>query len=172
MNQLRSKQNPFLVKGSQFKNSKEICAFLSEMNINCAKLGLRASFFDSPHGLMNQVSRSTAFDIAKLSAKCLEDLRFRKIVNTRVFVVPKREENSRCYKWENTHRMIGQKGVSPIKTGVTNSAGPCLSTAVELDPNAQLVIVLLGCKDMDCRWIETFKLAKWATNRLTKIRNY
>ena len=48
--------------------------------------------------------------------------------------------------------MIGQKGVIAIKTGVTNSAGPCLATAVELDPTAQLVIVLLGCKDMDCRW--------------------
>jgi D-alanyl-D-alanine carboxypeptidase len=32
--------------------------------------------------------------------------------------------------------MIGQKGVIAIKTGVTNSAGPCLATAVELDPTA------------------------------------
>ena len=68
--------------------------------------------------------------------------------------------------------MIGQKGVIAIKTGVTNSAGPCLATAVELDPTAQLVIVLLGCKDMDCRWVETHKLAKWATNRLTKIKKF
>jgi hypothetical protein len=32
--------------------------------------------------------------------------------------------------------------------------------------------VLLGCKDMDCRWIETIKLAKWATDRMVKIKNY
>ncbi len=83
--------------------------FISEMNKNCARLGLRASFFDSPHGLMNPISRSTAFDIAKLSARCLEDLRFRKIVNTRCFTVAKNEtnNNSRTYRWENTHRMIG-----------------------------------------------------------------
>ncbi len=34
------------------------------------------------------------------------------------------------------------------------------------------MIVLLGCKDMDCRWVETQKLAKWATHRLIKVRNY
>ena len=64
------------------------------MNKNCARLGLRATFFDSPHGLMNQISRSTAFDVAKLSAKCLEDERFRKIVNTRYYTVPKSELNN------------------------------------------------------------------------------
>lgn len=47
--------------------------------------------------------------------------------------------------------MIGQKGVIPIKTGVTNSAGPCLATALEME-NEDLIIVVLGCKDMDCRW--------------------
>lgn len=59
------------------------------MNKNCARLGLRATFFDSPHGLMNFVSKSTAFDIAKLSAKCLEDERFVKIVNTKYYTVLK-----------------------------------------------------------------------------------
>lgn len=68
--------------------------------------------------------------------------------------------------------MIGQKGVVPIKTGVTISAGPCLATAVELDPQASIIIVLLACKDMDCRWVETQKLAKWATHRIIKVRNF
>jgi len=42
-----------------------------EMNKNCVRLGLKSTFFDTPHGLMNPVSRSTAFDVAKLAAKCL-----------------------------------------------------------------------------------------------------
>ena len=62
------------------------------MNKNCARLGLKATFFDSPHGLMNSVSRSTAFDIARLSAQCLEDERFRTIVNTRFYRVPKNSD--------------------------------------------------------------------------------
>lgn len=68
--------------------------------------------------------------------------------------------------------MIGLRDVSPIKTGVTSAAGPCLTTAIELDPCAQMIIMLLSCKDMECRWEETYKLAKWATHRLTKIRQF
>ncbi len=123
------------------------------MNKNCAKLELRATFFDSPHGLMNNLSRSTAYDIAKLCAVCLEDSRFVKIVTTKYYKVPKTQinKNFQFYHWENTHRLIGQKGVISIKTGVTNSAGPCLATALEME-NENLIIVVLGCKDMDCRW--------------------
>ena len=62
--------------------------------------------------------------------------------------------------------------MTPIKTGITNAAGPCLATAVELDPAASIIIVLLCSKDMDSRWLETQKLAKWATDRLVKIRRY
>lgn len=50
---MRSKNNPFVVKHSQFKEEREVCAFLAEMNRNCVKLNLKASLFDSPHGLMN-----------------------------------------------------------------------------------------------------------------------
>lgn len=147
-----------MARNSQAKEFEDVCAFLKEMNRNCVRLGLRASFFDSVHGLMNAVSRSTAFDVAKLSATCLKDARFRQIVSTKFFKVPKKcatHMNSRSYKWENTHKMLGQKGVIPIKTGVTNSAGPCLATACEFEPGVRLVIILLGCKDMDCRWLET-----------------
>ena len=75
--------DPFLARGSQFRECKEICTFLSEMNKNCARLNLRSTFFDSPHGLMNHLNRSTAYDIAILSALCLEDIRFLSIVNTK-----------------------------------------------------------------------------------------
>lgn len=69
--------------------------------------------------------------------------------------------------------MLGQPGITAIKTGVTNTAGPCLATAANLDNSeSSIVIVLLACKDMDCRWLETYKLAKWATNRLIKIRKF
>jgi D-alanyl-D-alanine carboxypeptidase len=75
--QQRAKTNPFLVKGSQYKGCSEVLAFIAEMNKFCCRLGLKASMFDSPHGLMNQFSKSTAFDIAKLSAVCLQDKRFK-----------------------------------------------------------------------------------------------
>ena len=101
--------SPYVVKRSQFKEYPEVLAFLEEMNKNCARLNLRSSFFDSPHGLMNQNSRSTAFDIAKLTAYCMEDERFCKVVGTKNYVVPRKKDingNKRTYRWENTHKMI------------------------------------------------------------------
>ena len=163
------------MKRSQFRNLTEVCAFLSEMNKNCARLNLRATMFDSPHGLVNPVSRSTAYDIAKLSATCMEDSRFLNVVNQKYYTVARTPQNNnkRTYRWENTHRMLGQAGITAIKTGVTNTAGPCLATAANFDnSDSSIVIVLLACKDMDCRWLETYKLAKWATNRLVKIRKF
>jgi D-alanyl-D-alanine carboxypeptidase len=84
------------------------------MNRNCVRLGLRASFFDSPHGMMNPFSKSTAYDIAKLSSQCLNDARFVEIVST-----PKYTCCGKKYQWENTHKMLGKEGVIAIKTGVT-----------------------------------------------------
>ena len=71
--------------------------------------------------------------------------------------------------WENTHKMVDQIGFTPIKTGWTVPAGCCLATACHLSPNLPLVIVLLNCKDMESRWIETYRLAKYTTIRLERL---
>lgn len=68
--------------------------------------------------------------------------------------------------------MIDTIGVTGIKTGITNSAGPCLATAITMDGESHLIIVLLNCKNTDCRWQETYKLAKWASKRMKKIRQF
>ena len=92
INQTRSKQCAFIVKGSQYRDNPEVREFLSEMNKNCARLNLRSSFFDSPHGLMNPNSRSTAYDMAKLSTICMEDQRFAKVVGTKNYHVPRKKD--------------------------------------------------------------------------------
>lgn len=109
INGLRSKRSPYIAKWSQYKDCPDVLAFLEEMNKNCARINLKSSFFDSPHGLMNTNSKSTAFDIAKLAALCMEDTRFAKVVGTKYFVVPRKKDvngNKKTYRWENTHRMI------------------------------------------------------------------
>jgi len=53
---------------------------MEQMNRNAARLNLRSTFYDSPHGMNNVNNRSTAFDVAKLGAACMKDPRFCKIV--------------------------------------------------------------------------------------------
>ena len=61
------KKSLYVAKHSQFRNYPEILYFLEEMNKVGEELGLKGTFYDSPHGLSNSNNKSTALDIAKLS---------------------------------------------------------------------------------------------------------
>lgn len=106
-------------------------SFITQMNIYQTQiLGLRQTFFDSPHGLVNWNNRSTAYDIALLCCFCMKNALFQEIVQKKYFKVDKRENVFRNYYWENTQKLLWQKGVFGIKTGITTNAGPCLATAL------------------------------------------
>ena len=70
--------------------------------------------------------------------------------------------------------MISQKGVNGIKTGITNNAGPCLATSLTATEkhSPPLIVVLLCSNAMETRWMETWKLAKWAAQRVAKIKQF
>lgn len=138
------------------------------------ELSLKSTFFDSPHGLINWCNRSTALDLARLCTFCMKDQKFRQIVGTKFYKVPKVTEhgrNQRTYNWENTQKLLWNKGVNGIKTGVTTSAGPCLVTSLSKD-GYDLIIVLLCCKSLEARWIETNKLANWSIARMSKMKSF
>lgn len=62
--------------------------------------------------------------------------------------------------------MLEKNGYDGVKTGVTETAGPCLATSFKYlkhtDQPRRLVCVLLNCKSMDERWVETKSLINWA----------
>ena len=100
----------------------------------------------------------------------MKNKKFRQIVSTKLFKIPARN-NQRIYIWENTHKLLWSKNVLGIKTGVTTTAGPCLATYVYKD-GYDLIIILLCCKSMEARWIETNKLSAWCISRLNKIKRF
>lgn len=57
--------------------------------------------------------------------------------------------------WENTNRLLDD-GFEGIKTGITDTAGPCLSACYK-----DLIIIVLNSKSMNERWIEVKKLVRW-----------
>lgn len=96
------------MKQSQFRNYPEVLHFLEEMNKNAEILGLKGSFYDSPHGLSNYNNKSTALDIARLSTAAMGIPKFREVVATKFYTVKKNTNgNKRTYKWYNTHLMLG-----------------------------------------------------------------
>lgn len=58
--------------------------------------------------------------------------------------------------WTNTNKLLS-KGFIGIKTGVTHAAGPCLATYLK-GKKRSYIVVLLNCKSVDQRWIDTLKI--------------
>jgi D-alanyl-D-alanine carboxypeptidase (penicillin-binding protein 5/6) len=42
-----------------------------------------------------------------------------------------------------------------IKTGITSTAGPCLASCIETACKRKFIIIVLGCKNMKSRYIDT-----------------
>lgn len=67
-------------------------------------------------------------------------------------------------EWENTNKLLLKKEWYGIKTGITDSAGPCLATCVMYfdkfsNKCRRYVIVTLSCKSMEARWDESELIA-------------
>ena len=56
---------------------------------------------------------------------------------------------------ENTNKLL-EDGFDGIKTGITDTAGPCLAASYK-----DYIIVVLNSKSMNERWFEVKKLVKW-----------
>ena len=166
------RKSPYVAKTTHFRHHNEVMFFLEEMNKTAERLELKQSFYDSPHGLSNINNKTSALDIAKLTAQCMKIPKFREVVGTKFFQVKKNTNgNRKTYKWHNTHLMLGQRGINGVKTGITPNAGPCLCTSL-MNEEFQIIVVIICTKSMDIRWPETWKLANWAMTRLKTIDKF
>ena len=89
--QLLIKDNEDLEKTIAMKNTetslntftKNQCysRFIKEMNVKAKTLNMTKTHYSNSHGLANIHNRSTAYDIAVLSAYCMKNAAFREIVS-------------------------------------------------------------------------------------------
>jgi D-alanyl-D-alanine carboxypeptidase len=100
---------------------------------------------------------------------------FKEVVITPFYEV-ETEEN--YYEWQNTNRLLGVdfdneeitvekfSGTLGCKTGITPSAGPCFSGyfsrgRIESNSTDNVIVVVLGSKSIEARWIEVPALVCW-----------
>jgi hypothetical protein len=141
--------------------------FYKLMNETAEEQGLKMSHFNVAHGMHNDNNYSTAFDIAKLSCYAMTKPLFRRVVNEQVRECASTQVKDHVYKWENTNQLL-KEGYSGIKTGITPSAGPCLSACTKKD-GYNVVVVVLSCCSMESRWYEVPKLVNWGVKKIIKI---
>jgi D-alanyl-D-alanine carboxypeptidase (penicillin-binding protein 5/6) len=152
---------------SHFTRSPTLLCFIKEMNFYAQKIGMQNTFFDSPHGLANILNISTSKDQCVLISHWFNQPIFDRVVNTKIHTC---ETEISSYTWVNTNKLL-KRNFSGVKTGITESAGPCLAiskTKKILHKEIRLILVLLNCKSTEDRWREAPKLIKWCFDKLSR----
>ena len=154
----------------------QLNCFYRVMNETALNSGLKSSNFAVAHGMHHFNNFSSALDMAKLSLIALKRHPFlAEVVNTKEFSVNSRVNPKHTYEWKNTNNMLwnedGLGTYSGIKTGVTPSAGPCLSVCFKSkDGSFDFIVVVLNCVSREARFVEIPKLINWAMAKITKVK--
>ena len=63
--------------------------------------------------------------------------------------------------WYNSNRLLTVPGFVGVKTGITQTAGSCLSVCYEHE-DIRLVTVVLGSRNIEYRWKDARRLTLYA----------
>ncbi len=121
-----------------------IDAFVMTMNEEAAKIGMQNTHFENPSGLPHDGHYSTAYDMALLAAKALQNPLFMQICSSKTKQVTVSGQK-RSYR--NHNRLLSEyEGCIGVKTGFTKAAGRCLVSAARRE-DVTLVCVTLSAPD-------------------------
>ncbi len=137
--------------------------FVHHMNKLAKHLGLTMTHFVNTHGLMNERAYSCSQNVALLTYQAMANQTFRQIVGKQTFhcrIFNRTFSHSKETLWENTNKLLPINGFLGVKTGITPSAGPCLTSYFQVAPNEAFIITILRTKSCEMRFRETIYLLK------------
>jgi D-alanyl-D-alanine carboxypeptidase (penicillin-binding protein 5/6) len=121
--------------------------FVSEMNVEAARLGLGCTRYTSPDGLDNGNS-SCAADLAELAHVDLDQPRLAAITGSASAIRPFPIKGGKLYLYNNNPLLrYGYPGATGLKTGETEAAGLCLVGTAERH-HVKLGVVLLHSPEL------------------------
>jgi D-alanyl-D-alanine carboxypeptidase len=129
--------------------------FVARMNDKGQELGLTATRFANPHGLPDPLQRSSARDLAQLTARLLQDHSpSRTMLSGQTFVY-----NGRVYA-RHIPLFNDPGGVQALKTGFTNEAGYNLAVSAWRG-GLQFVMIVLGARSRAVSFLEAKKVLQF-----------
>ena len=135
-----------------------IARFVGWMNERAAGLGLSATHYINPHGLDADDHRSSAADLARLTAVAWANPTFARIFGSASYT-------GEGHGMRHGNRLIGQyDGVVGGKVGLTDGCGFCLVTAAEHAGHRLVVVVLRDTREG--AFADTTALLDWAYARI------
>lgn len=138
--------------------------FVSAMNDKAEKLLLYNTHYSDPAGLTDSGDYTTPFDLARLSSFALNYETFKKIVSTKEKIISDLSGET-SYDLKNLNELLGQDGITGIKTGYTKEAGQVLVTS-KLEKDKTIIIIVMGSQD---RFLDTRKLLDLVSNNLSYL---
>ena len=126
--------------------SGSIDEFVKLMNYEAKNIGMLNTHFENPTGLDDENTKniSTAYDMAILTSKAMENKEFRKIFKTKKY---KCKSNLKSFSWTNKNKtLFMDKHINGGKTGYTKKSRRTLITSYKKD-NVNLIMVTLNHND-------------------------
>jgi D-alanyl-D-alanine carboxypeptidase (penicillin-binding protein 5/6) len=145
-------------------------AFVTLMNREAERMGMKNTRFANPHGLPSPENYSTAQDLATLAMRVIADFpEFYKIDSIKQYTYNKITQ-------QNRNRLLWiDPTVDGMKTGHTESAGYSLIASAKR-PNGnitrRLISVVLGTNSDQTRTQESQKLLNWGFQNFETVRLY
>lgn len=128
--------------------SSSVAAFVDEMNANAKRLQLDHTVYKNPTGFDADGQVSCARDVARVFAACLQDQRFRKIVEDEIYTSTKTAEHPQGLVLKGNIRSRIDEGdendfrIKGGKSGTTDNAGLCWVTLCEKNHTEYIVVVM------------------------------
>jgi len=129
--------------------------FVAEMNRLVQGWGLTNTHFANPNGFDDDEHYSTAFELALIARKALQNQLIRNLAKTDELTISNLS-GSFSYHLRTTNWLLGKYGIYGLKTGTTDNAGQCLITVFKYQ-GQEFITVVLGSSD---RWTDTVNLVR------------
>jgi D-alanyl-D-alanine endopeptidase (penicillin-binding protein 7) len=134
------------------------------MNSKAAELGLTATHYADPSGLLS-ANVSSAYDMARLITYVSGDERIASVMKKQNYAVT---SGRRVINIHSTNQLVmkGDVDVQAGKTGFIRNSGYCLATLLRLPQGGpQVAVVVLGAKSNAGRFWETRHLFNWFASK-------
>ncbi len=140
------------------------------MNKKAEEIGCQNSSFANPNGLPNPDHYSTARDMAKIAAYCMQNKDFREIVSTYKTTVHWQYPENKIQEVTNTNKLLETYAdATGIKTGFTRAAGGCLAAAAKRN-NLELIAVVMHSENAEIRFQDAAKLLDYGFSVVKPVR--
>lgn len=161
---LESANDAALALAEHISGSKD--EFAKLMNKKAAELGAKDSNFVNPNGLYDEKHYTTAYDLAIIGKKAMENATFREIVSTEYYEIKPTNKQPQTRYMYNINRMIrGNKyryeGIDGIKTGYTTKSKNTIVASASRGNQKLIAVQLKSTNDL---YEDTIKLLDYGFN--------